>query len=57
MSAGSTGFAWNLALSGLVVGVLSLLTYRLVELPALRRNHARTAAEAPMAAAQLEAAP
>lgn len=57
MRDGRAGFAWNLGLTALVVGVLSLLTYRLVELPALRRKHHRAVVEAPMAAAQLKAAP
>ncbi len=55
--AGWAGFGWNLALTALVAGRLAMLSYRLVELPALRRKQGRPPADSPMAAAQLEAAP
>lgn len=51
---GWSGFAWNLALMLVVVVTLSWLTYRFVELPALRRKRRDTRA---MDQAQLEAAP
>jgi peptidoglycan/LPS O-acetylase OafA/YrhL len=54
MRDGWGGLARNLVLVALVVAVLSILTYRLVELPALRRK--RTQARA-IDVAQLEAAP
>jgi peptidoglycan/LPS O-acetylase OafA/YrhL len=54
MGDGWGGLARNLVLVALVVAVLSILTYRLVELPALRRK--RTQARA-IDVAQLEAAP
>lgn len=50
---GWAGLAWNLGLAAVVVGALSLLSYRFVELPALRRKHRRP----PMRAEQIEAAP
>jgi peptidoglycan/LPS O-acetylase OafA/YrhL len=53
MSGGWLGLALNLALTAVVVGGLSVLTYRLVELPALRRKRRPE----PMDAAQVEAAP
>lgn len=57
MRDGAAGFAANLAITAVAVGVLSLLSYRLVELPALRRKDGPARADAPPAAAQLEAAP
>jgi len=53
MHEGWGGLFLNLALAGVVVGGLSLLSYRLVELPALRRKRRRV----PVAVEQLEAAP
>ena len=50
---GWAGLALNLAVAAAAVGVLSVITYRLVELPALRRKRRVE----PMDAAQLEAAP
>lgn len=50
---GWVGLAWNLGVTVAVVGALSVLTYRLVELPALRRKRRPR----PIDAAQLEAAP
>ena len=43
-------------MTAVVVGALSVLTYRFVELPALRRKRRRRRGHA-MEAAQLEAAP
>ena len=43
---GPFGFAANLILVGAIAGLLSVLTYRFVELPALRRKSRRPAAEA-----------
>jgi peptidoglycan/LPS O-acetylase OafA/YrhL len=67
---GAAGFWLNLAFAGAIVGVLSTLTYRLVEVPALRRKRSmRPAAdrepegepereeERPVPAYQLQAAP
>lgn len=50
---GWSGLAFNLALATVVIAALSYTTYRLVELPALRRKRRPT----PMDAAQVEAAP
>jgi len=50
---GWSGLGFNLALTVAVVGALSIVSYRLVELPALRRKRRRE----PIEAAQLEAAP
>jgi peptidoglycan/LPS O-acetylase OafA/YrhL len=52
-SDGWAGLVQNLLMVGLIAGVLSVITYRLVELPALRRKRRPE----PMDAAQLEAAP
>jgi peptidoglycan/LPS O-acetylase OafA/YrhL len=49
---GWSGLVWNVVLCSALVGVLSVLTYRLVELPALKRKRRR-----PVAPEQLEAAP
>ncbi|HEX6652241.1 MAG TPA: acyltransferase [Thermoleophilaceae bacterium] len=53
---GWVGLALNLALAAAVVGALSLLSYRFVELPWLRRKGAPAARDT-VDAAQLEAAP
>lgn len=53
MRDGWTGLAWNLGLGAVVVGALSLISYRLVELPALRRKRRGP----PVPADQVEAAP
>jgi peptidoglycan/LPS O-acetylase OafA/YrhL len=53
MRDGWLGLAWNLAVTAVVVGALSVLSYRLVELPALRRKRRPK----PIDVAQLEAAP
>jgi peptidoglycan/LPS O-acetylase OafA/YrhL len=50
---GWSGLGFNLILTFLIVGALSVLTYRLVELPALRRKRRPE----PIETAQLEAAP
>ena len=50
---GWSGLGFNLILTFLIVGALSVLTYRLVELPALRRKRRPE----PIDTAQLEAAP
>jgi peptidoglycan/LPS O-acetylase OafA/YrhL len=50
---GWSGLAWNIALCSALVAVLSVLSYRLVELPALKRKRRRP----PVAAEQIEAAP
>lgn len=52
---GWLGLGLNLALTLAVVGGLSLLSYRYIELPALRRK--RAPASTPVDAAQVEAAP
>jgi len=57
MRAGAIGFVWNLVVTIVAVGILSMLSYRFVERPALRRKHRPAATDTPMAAAQLEAAP
>lgn len=57
MRPGGSGFGWNLAMTVLVVGILSLLSYRLVERPALRRKRPPKVSEASLSAAQLKAAP
>ena len=57
MMNGPAGFVWNLGLTAVVVGVLSLLSYRLVERPALSRKRRVRPADVPLAAAQLKAAP
>jgi peptidoglycan/LPS O-acetylase OafA/YrhL len=54
MRGGWPGLAYNIAVVAAVVGVLSVISYRFVELPALQRK--RPAPE-PMPAAQVEAAP
>jgi peptidoglycan/LPS O-acetylase OafA/YrhL len=54
---GWAGFAWNLSVMLIVVGALSFVTYRLVELPALRRKRRTERRATPMEEAQLEAAP
>jgi peptidoglycan/LPS O-acetylase OafA/YrhL len=53
---GATGFGLDLLLVGAVVGVLSSLTYRFIELPALRRK-TRGGARVEAPAPQLQAAP
>jgi peptidoglycan/LPS O-acetylase OafA/YrhL len=53
MRDGWIGLAWNLAVTAVVVGALSVLSYRFVELPALRRKRRPK----PIDVAQLEAAP
>lgn len=53
MREGWLGLGWNLAVAALVIGALSVLTYRLVELPALRRKRRPEAIDV----AQMEAAP
>jgi peptidoglycan/LPS O-acetylase OafA/YrhL len=57
MRDGWAGLAWNLTVTAAVVGFLSWLTYRLVELPALRRKRRGVHVQPPVPAAQLEAAP
>jgi peptidoglycan/LPS O-acetylase OafA/YrhL len=54
---GWDGFVVNLAMTLIVVGILSTATYRLVELPALRRKHRTRERPSAMDEAQLEAAP
>jgi peptidoglycan/LPS O-acetylase OafA/YrhL len=55
---GSAGFAFNLALLALVAGVLSAITYRWIELPALRRkSRSRADAIEPVPAHEVQAAP
>ena len=51
------GFAINLAVTALVVGSLSALTYRWIELPALRRKRRPAVEPRSLHAAQAEAAP
>ena len=53
MRGGWTGLGFNLAVTAVIVGALSVLTYRLIELPALRRKRRPRALDV----AQLEAAP
>jgi peptidoglycan/LPS O-acetylase OafA/YrhL len=56
--AGPSGFFFNLALLSTSVGILSVLTYRLVELPALRRKSRQsTRPDESVPAYQVEAAP
>jgi peptidoglycan/LPS O-acetylase OafA/YrhL len=56
---GWSGLAFNIVVSVAVVGVLSVLTYRFVERPALRRKRrvAGEPAPLPVPSAQVEAAP
>ena len=54
---GWPGLAVNLVVAIVVVGVLSFLTYRLVERPALRRKRRAGREPAPVPSAQVEAAP
>jgi peptidoglycan/LPS O-acetylase OafA/YrhL len=56
--AGAAGFIANLVVAAALTGVLSALTWRFVEAPALRLKFRRTTAiSAPVPAAQVEAAP
>jgi peptidoglycan/LPS O-acetylase OafA/YrhL len=56
--AGPTGFLFNLLLLATVAGTLSILTYRWIELPALRRKAGqRRIGTEPVPAYQVEAAP
>ena len=56
--AGRVGFLVNLITVGAVTGVASMITYRLVEAPALRlKFHRGRAAPEPMPVAEVEAAP
>ena len=57
MREGWDGFAWNLTVTLVVVGVLSYVTYRLVELPALRLKKRGRQPAASMEQAQEQAAP
>jgi peptidoglycan/LPS O-acetylase OafA/YrhL len=58
LRAGTGGFFTNLALTAAVTGVASTVTYLLVEAPALRlKFRGRSRDQAPMPAAQVEAAP
>jgi len=57
MREGWDGFVWNLTLTLVVVGVLSFVTYRLVELPALRLKKRDRQPAASMEPAQEQAAP
>jgi peptidoglycan/LPS O-acetylase OafA/YrhL len=55
--AGPSGFFFNLLLLATSAGILSVLTYRWVELPALRRKSRQSGRRESMPAYQVEAAP